>query len=72
MTAVAPCRDCPNRTPTCHSTCGAYKTWAVEQREAKRNSFDCYYAKQYLPDNIRRYSWDQWKRTTRRGKRVKD
>ena len=68
MTASAPCRDCPNRTPTCHSTCGAYKTWAMEQREARHKDYDAFCARQYIPDNLKRYRWGQWKKKARRGK----
>ena len=68
MSTSAPCKDCSNRTPTCHSTCGAYKSWASEQSEAKRKSTDAYYARQYIPDNIKKYSWESWKKAARRGR----
>lgn len=33
----SPCdRDCPKRTPVCHSTCFKYKKWAIETRKKNK------------------------------------
>lgn len=38
----APCKDCPDRTPTCHSTCKTYITYQEEMsaftKERKENA----------------------------------
>ena len=30
---VNPCKDCTQRSATCHGTCQAYKKWAKENQE---------------------------------------
>lgn len=32
MKLVAPCKNCPDRTPSCHGSCDKYKEW-VKSRE---------------------------------------
>lgn len=29
----APCKDCPDRNPSCHTTCDKYKQYKVEHKK---------------------------------------
>ena len=33
---ISPCRDCGDRTSTCHDSCAAYIAWAEEKRAMNR------------------------------------
>ena len=35
---TSPCKDCPNRHPTCHGGCDKYNEWRIRLHEAKRRS----------------------------------
>ena len=32
---IAPCKDCPDRSATCHATCEKYLTWSKRQTELR-------------------------------------
>lgn len=32
---LCPCRDCNNRSATCHGTCEKYKEWSVENEKTR-------------------------------------
>lgn len=36
---TCPCRDCNNRSATCHGTCKAYKEWSIKDKKIKREKF---------------------------------
>lgn len=34
--SIAPCKDCINRHPACHSSCDDYKSWETENKERRK------------------------------------
>lgn len=32
---LCPCKDCDNRSETCHGICKAYKEWSVENEKTR-------------------------------------
>lgn len=34
--SIAPCKDCINRYPACHSSCDDYKLWETENKERRK------------------------------------
>ena len=32
---TSPCKDCPDRSPTCHGNCESYKTYAREREQIR-------------------------------------
>lgn len=38
----APCKDCPNRTLLCHSTCEEYQKFAAERQEISKKRREYY------------------------------
>lgn len=68
MEKVSPCMTCSLRRPGCHDLCEAYKGWAEAQYAAKRKSADAYYARQYIPDSIRKRTYGKWLDEARRGR----
>lgn len=68
MSYSAPCKDCPNRTPGCHGTCAPYKTWAREQYETKTKIAEAFSARQYIPESLKKLSYEQWKDKAKRGR----
>lgn len=53
-----PCRNCEERTETCHATCERYLTWATERRAALEKDHDNRIAERYQKDlRIRLSRW---------------
>lgn len=35
MITICPCKDCPNRNASCHSSCESYKEWSEENERLR-------------------------------------
>lgn len=31
---IAPCKDCPDRSPKCHDKCQVYREWSAQRKAA--------------------------------------
>jgi radical SAM superfamily enzyme len=54
---IAPCKDCPDRSVGCHSTCQGYNDWLTEMEKLKAEmakQYDRVYPKGVV-DKVRRY-----------------
>lgn len=53
-----PCRNCEERTETCHATCERYLTWSTERRAALEKDYEQRLPERYLKDlRIRLSRW---------------
>lgn len=60
--SVAPCKDCQDREPGCHSHCIGYKRWKAEQQKE---------AKEYEEDRKALSHLEGWMRYQQQGRTLK-
>ena len=49
---VAPCKDCAERHPACHSDCEKFKGWKERENKAKKEFMENYYCEKYFEHQI--------------------
>lgn len=63
-----PCRNCEERTETCHATCERYQTWSTERRAALDKDRESRITDRYIHDlQIRLTKW-KLRRKANRGR----
>ena len=50
---VAPCKDCPDRHPHCHSECGRYKEYANWCESERKRKYAIVSAKYFSEETLR-------------------
>lgn len=53
------CKDCKNRTPTCHCTCEEYKTYKQELEAFKADRDKERIMNEYIRDNAKKRRWSK-------------